>query len=64
MRAAVPAHLRTTVLRPRGGGPNATGGGEIVVDRETDRAWFGRPTANPNVTEPLEYPKYAWEEAK
>lgn len=34
---------------------------EIQVDRETEKAWFGKPLANP-ACPVLEWPKFAWKE--
>lgn len=36
---------------------------EICCTRETDRSWFGKPTANPACPE-LEWPKFAWKEVQ
>lgn len=32
----------------------------VRIVREDERAFYGLPVDNPNVTEPLEYPRFAW----
>ena len=32
---------------------------EVILERETEDSWYGRPVANPNCPT-LEYPKFAW----
>lgn len=36
---------------------------EVIVERETDSAWFGKPIVNP-ACPTLEWPKFAWKEQR
>jgi hypothetical protein len=36
---------------------------EISIERETEKAWFGKPVANP-ACPTLEWPKFAWKQVK
>jgi len=36
---------------------------EVVVEREDEADWYGKPTANP-ACPTLQWPKFAWKEVK
>jgi len=57
---------RTIMLRPRGNpDPGARWADPtsrtVILEREDDRAWYGRPLDNP-ACPALEWPRFAWAE--
>ncbi len=36
---------------------------EVIVEREDEANWYGKPTANP-ACPTLQWPKFAWEEVE